>query len=551
MTDAVLFWTVAVIVTGFVLLALVPPLLGRGGRTEDRDETARALYRGQLKQVESDLARRRISAADAELARAEIGRRLLHASTGRAAAPVAVEPPRRSRRGWAWATGVVVAAPLAAAGLYITVGKPDLPDQPLAERKDVADAAQARASAEALVSEMTVAVERDASDLRSWVLLARAQASLDRLDEAAAAYANAIALAPGQADLSAAYGEVLVLQANGQVTDRAAEAFDAALDQVPDDPRARYYLALRRFQQGDLRLALAEWRALAADSEPDAGWMDAVRARIAETETSLGPEAMQTAEARLATRSAAPMRTDDADAAMAPSEPEQSFAESPAPAPAPGSAGPMPNVAVPVEAPAAAPQPAAPVLSEPQIAAMLDLPPDEQAARIAEMVGRLAVRLEQSPEDVDGWMILARSYVALGDLPAARNALANASEHGPDRIDAQIAYARMILEGQPLDSPVPTEAIAAFDRVIAADPSHPDALWFLGLAAAQQRDFATARTRWTQLLDTLDPQSEAYVDVQSYIAALAGGQPPAADDAGAAGAPPLDSSNRADPDLAQ
>lgn len=548
MTDAVLFWTVAVIVTGFVLLALVPPLLGRGGRTEDRDETARALYRGQLKQVESDLARRRISAADAELARAEIGRRLLHASTGGAAAPVVVEPPRRSRRGWAWATGIVVAAPLAAAGLYITVGKPDLPDQPLAERKDVADAAQARASAEALVSEMTVAVERDASDLRSWVMLARAQASLDRLDEAAAAYANAIALAPGQADLSAAYGEVLVLRADGQVTDRAAEAFDAALDQVPDDPRARYYLALRRFQQGDLRRALAEWRALAADSAPDAGWMDAVRARIAETETSLGPEAMQTAEATQATRSAAPMRTDDADAAIAMPEAEQGFAESAAQAPAPGSVEPVPNVAVPVEA---APQPAAPALSEPQIAAMLDLPPDEQAARIAEMVGRLAVRLEQSPEDVDGWMILARSYVALGDLPAARNALANASEHGPDRIDAQIAYARMILEGQPLDSPVPTEAVAAFDRVIAADPSHPDALWFLGLAAAQQRDFATARTRWTQLLDTLDPQSEAYVDVQSYIAALAGGQPPAADDAGAAGAPPLDSSNRADPDAAR
>lgn len=540
MTDAVLFWTIAVIVTGFVLLALVPPLLGRGSRAADRyDDSARALYRGQLQQVESDLAKARISAADAELARAEIGRRLLAAGGSAApAAPAAPASARRSGRSRLWAAGVAISAPLAAAGLYLTLGQPDMPDQPLADRKDVADAAQLRATAEALVAEMSVAVERDAADLRSWVMLARALTTLERLDEAADAYTRALALAPDEADLSGAYGEVLVRQAEGQVTDRASAAFQATLQQVPDDPRARYYLALRRYQQGDLRLALAEWQSLAADSAPDAGWMEAVRARIAETERALGPLPVQTAEAG----------ADDSGRA-APEAEAADEAEPVSPYPSTAEAAPMEadaSRAVPAARSAAvAPPPSAPALAEPQITEMLELPPEEQAARIAGMVAGLAGRLEQNPEDVDGWMILARSYVALGNLDAAEVALANASRYGEDRIDAHIAYARLVLEGKPLDAPVPPEAVAAFNRVIAADPSHPDALWFLGLAAAQQRDFTSARALWTRLLDTLDPQSEAYVDVQSYIAALAGaGSAPAAD-------APVDSSNSLDSAPAQ
>lgn len=533
MTDAVLFWTVAVIVTGFVLLALVPPLLGRGRNRRNADDdhaaSARALYRAQLQQVETDLARARISAADAELARAEIGRRLLAISSARPAQPTSEQPPRRSGYARLWAAGVAITAPLAAVGLYLALGQPDLPDQPLAGRKEVADAAQMRASAEALAAEMMVAVQRDAGDLRSWVMLARALTTLDRLNEAAEAYARALALAPDQADLSGAYGEVLVRLAGGQVTERAREAFCATLEQVPDDPRARYYMALHRYQQGDLRNALTEWRALAADSPPDAGWMDAVRARIAETERALGPQAVQTAEAGAADSGREPAASVAAPAAEAVEEEMATAA---------AGAGPVRTLRA-----APPPPPAAPTLTDAQIAAMLELPPEEQAARIAGMIAGLAARLEQHPEDVDGWMILARSYVTLGDLEAAEQALANASAHGADRIDAHVAYARLVLDGKPLDAPVPPEAVAAFNRVIAADPSHPDALWFLGLAAAQQRDFAAARSLWTRLLDTLDPKSEAYVDVQSYIAALAGGEPGA--DAGAGA--PVDSTNRADP----
>lgn len=532
MTDAVLFWTLAVIVTGFVLLALLPPLLGRGGRSSNRGESARTLYGSQLKQVDEDLAKQRISAAEADAARTEIGRRMLHADDDAQDGSGLQKPRPRSRRGRGWAAAVVLAAPIAAAGLYLNVGQPDLPDQPLSGRKDVADAAQAQANAEILVSEMAAAVQLDHNDLRSWVMLARGLSMLERLDEAADAYTNALALAPDEADLRAAYGEILVRRADGQVTDQAVAAFEATLDQVPDDPRARYYMALRQFQQGNLRTALADWRALAADSPPNAGWMTSVQQQIAEIEQTLGPDNVVIADAGPATpaveeEAAADAASEPMELALAddqagagrglaePGNAPTAAQEATSPAAADGGAMPAPT-------PPAAPASAVPMPSESQVTDMMQLSPEDRQAQIAGMVDGLAARLQQNPDDVDGWLMLARSYVTLGDLASARLALANATEYGPDRIDAQLAYARLMLEGQPIDAPVPPEAIEAFNRVILQDPTHPDALWFLGLAAAQQRDFATARERWTQLLDRLDPESEAYVDVQSYIAALSG-----------------------------
>ncbi|MEZ5670354.1 MAG: c-type cytochrome biogenesis protein CcmI [Alphaproteobacteria bacterium] len=539
MTDAVLFWAVAVIVTGFVLFALLPPLLGRTARLGGRDASAQRLYRSQLKQIDDDVARGQVSAGEAETMRSAIARRLLQAADG---ADSAEAKPQRARRARGWAATIALAAPVAAVAVYLGVGQPGMPDQPIAGRKDVADIEQARHTAEALISEMTLAVERDPDDLRSWVLLGRAYAGLDRLDEAADAYAHAVALAPGQADLSAAYGEILVMQAGGQVTEPAVAAFRATLDQVPDDPRAQYYLALADLQRGDAAAALAGWQRLASESLPDAPWMEAVNARIAEAEQVLGADATRLALGDTRDEEASGEAA-DADAAadsdgigetrMADAEPattEAAQAELAAEAQEPPAPPPAPPAAV-----AAAPMPAerssvqgtgatvAPGPSQQQIDDMMALSAEEQSRRIGEMVAGLAARLQDDPQDVDGWMMLARSYVNLGQIGEAENALANASRYGPTRVDAQIAYVRMLLQDRPVDAPVPTEAVAALTHVIEQDPTHPDALWLLGLAAAQQRDFPGARQYWQRLLDTLEVGSEAYVDVQSYIAALADG----------------------------
>ena len=72
-----------------------------------------------------------------------------------------------------------------------------------------------------------------------------------------------------------------------------------------------------------------------------------------------------------------------------------------------------------------------------QVAAAADMSPEERAAFVQSMVERLAARLEEEPDDLEGWLRLANAYRVLGDDDAARTALAQAEpllpETGPER----------------------------------------------------------------------------------------------------------------------
>lgn len=149
-------------------------------------------------------------------------------------------------RAQAWAAAAVLAAMLTvgAGALYLALGQPNLPDAPFAARTGQPGFAMQR-EAWALVK----ALERDPS-------------------------------APGFSRL----GELLVELAGGRVTPEAGEAFARALERDPSDPRARFYAGLALEQRGKSDAALAVWRALEAESKPDAPWMDMLKAEIAKAE---------------------------------------------------------------------------------------------------------------------------------------------------------------------------------------------------------------------------------------------------------------------------
>src|SRR3546814_13613528 len=94
------------------------------------------------------------------------------------------------------------------------------------------------------------------SDVCSSDLLARTYAQLGRHADAAAAYQRALGLAAGNAEITSAYGEALFLTAGGVMTEAARPAFEATLPHRPGAPRARYYLALARYQPGEREAAL-------------------------------------------------------------------------------------------------------------------------------------------------------------------------------------------------------------------------------------------------------------------------------------------------------
>ena len=104
---------------------------------------------------------------------------------------------------------------------------------------------------------------------------------LERYEDAARAYAQALKLLGEDPGRRSGYGEALTAAAGGVVTDKAREAFAKALAGDPRQPQARFYLALAAEQDGKKDDAIRAYEALVADAAPDAPWLVAVQARLA------------------------------------------------------------------------------------------------------------------------------------------------------------------------------------------------------------------------------------------------------------------------------
>jgi cytochrome c-type biogenesis protein CcmH len=148
----------------------------------------------------------------------------------------------------------------------------------------------------------------------------------------------------------------------------------------------------------------------------------------------------------------------------------------------------------------------------------------------ARLVEQLAQRLQQKPDDVGGWRLLARSYMALGRYAEGVNAYREAWKRTPmpdnelklEYAEAQVLNDRAALSG---------EAGKLFEEVVAAEPDNAKALWYGGLAALEVGREDDVKARWTKLLG-LDPPEEVAQIVRQQLAAL--GAPATGEGAGQA-----------------
>ncbi|MDE2227425.1 MAG: c-type cytochrome biogenesis protein CcmI [Alphaproteobacteria bacterium] len=146
--------------------------------------------------------------------------------------------------------------------------------------------------------------------------------------------------------------------------------------------------------------------------------------------------------------------------------------------------------------------------------------PEAREAVIQNMVTGLAAKLQTSPNDVQGWLMLGRSYVVLGESDKAADAYEHARRLKPDDPTIALAEAGALLAGRKVDDPVPTQAVELLKSVAARQPDQPMVLWFLGLAAAQQRDFVQARDYWHHLLQVMPADAPERDTVTAALAAI-------------------------------
>lgn len=132
------------------------------------------------------------------------------------------------------------------------------------------------------------------------------------------------------------------------------------------------------------------------------------------------------------------------------------------------------------------------------------------------LVERLAARLQQAPEDGEGWMLLGRSLSVLGRYDRAAEAYARASQLSPKNAGLLADYADTLAmaRGRKLDG----EPLAIVKRALEIDPEHVKALALAGSAEFERRSYAAAIGYWERVLKVAPPQSEFARSVAESIA---------------------------------
>ncbi|MBX9815154.1 MAG: hypothetical protein K2X76_10675 [Sphingomonas sp.] len=225
-------------------------------------------------------------------------------------------------------------------------------------------------------ADLAARAQAEPANATLWLALGERHFAAGDFAAAADAYRHATGAAPERATAWSALGEALVMASRREPMPVAARvAFRQAIALDPRDPRARYFLAVDRDLAGDHRGAIDDWLALLRETPPGAPWERDLRRTIEQV-------------GRI-------NRIEVADrlAMIAP----------------PRAAGP----------------------SAADLRAAAAVPPSQQEAMARAMVARLEARLRGRPEDLDGWVMLMRSRVTLGEPGKARRAWADARAANP------------------------------------------------------------------------------------------------------------------------
>ena len=132
----------------------------------------------------------------------------------------------------------------------------------------------------------------------------------------------------------------------------------------------------------------------------------------------------------------------------------------------------------------------------------------ERANEGARLVAALAARLQQTPEDVQGWRLLANSYFALGRPSEALGAFQQVWKRTPQPdSDLKLDYAEAQIYAD--NGALTGDAGKLIEEVLAAEPRNLKALWFGGFVALALGREEVARLRWSSLLALNPPDSIA------------------------------------------
>lgn len=360
-----MFWGILALLSVSAVVMLLLPMLRSVAAGTDRQSGAVAVLADQLHEIDRDAERGLISNDEAEAARIEIKRRLLKANRGTSANGQSVKGGRAAL----WISALVV--PLFAGFVYAQLGSPGVPAVPFADRQDeLAEQAQITE----LTGQLLDRLENDpeGGPTEGWMLLGQTYMRMGRYSAAAAAMKNVIEREDTVSAMVSQYAEALIAAEDGIVTPPARNAIRRALELDSSNPAAAFYEAIALDQAGDREDAHDLLISRLEQAAGPAPWMEIFIAQANRIGELIGREPVSLA-------TFAPM--------------------------AEGTPGPTRD----------------------DVAAASEMNEADRAAFIRSMVDRLAQRLAEEPDDLDGWLRLANAYSVLGEADNALEAYRSAS----------------------------------------------------------------------------------------------------------------------------
>lgn len=144
---------------------------------------------------------------------------------------------------------------------------------------------------------------------------------------------------------------------------------------------------------------------------------------------------------------------------------------------------------------------------------------EHDMGEIERMVEQMEARLSDSPEDVESWVMLARTYAFMERHADAARAYERAHRISGDDVEINVGLAEnLMLAAQGRVTP---EAQDLLDRALDINPDHPNGIWLDAIGAYQAGDFDQAQAQLERLLVLVSSDPDTQRMVQEALEDLA------------------------------
>lgn len=144
--------------------------------------------------------------------------------------------------------------------------------------------------------------------------------------------------------------------------------------------------------------------------------------------------------------------------------------------------------------------------------------PSQSPGSIEDMVAKLAERLQQQPDDLKGWVMLARSYAIMKRYSESEAAYATALRLGGENADLLTDYAdaMVMADGGAFND----ESAALLTRALELEPDNLKGLWLAGHWKNQSGAYQEALDYWQRAAAQLPPDSKDVAVITEQISEL-------------------------------